>query len=122
MKKNNTPRHKRLNREGRLRAVKSWLRTYNGKNIVRGYSKHFAIDLLGAVRELEMIGISIEDNYKKELRADLQNKIKRKEMIKQKKVLDEQNITPFYSEYMEELEDDEDIELLFSQIDESLKG
>ncbi|MGE6574218.1 hypothetical protein [Paenibacillus xylanexedens] len=113
MKRNNTPRHKRLNREGRLRAAKSWLRTYNGKNIVRGYSKHFAIDLLGAVRELEMIGISIEDNYKKELRADLQNKIKRKEMIKQKKALDEQNITPFYSEYMEELEDDEDIELPF---------
>ncbi|MHA7582190.1 hypothetical protein ACX12E_17640 [Paenibacillus vandeheii] len=111
--KNNTPRHKRLNREGRLRAAKLWLRTYNGKNMVRGYSKHFAIDLLGALRELEMIGISIEDNYKKQLRADLQNKIKRKDMIKQKKVLDEQNITSFYSEYMEELKDDEDIELPF---------
>lgn len=60
-----------------------------------------------------MIGISIDDNYKKQLRADLQNKIKRKDMIKQKKVLDEQNITSFYSEYMEELEDDEDIELPF---------
>lgn len=113
MKRNNTPRHKRLNREGRLHAAKLWLRTYNGKNIVRGYSKHFAIDLLGAVRELEMIGISIDDNYKKQLRADLKNKIRRKELIKQKKALDEHNITPFYSEYMVELEDDEDIELPF---------
>ncbi|PQP82706.1 hypothetical protein C0Q44_14975 [Paenibacillus sp. PCH8] len=31
-KKNSTPRHKRLNREGRLCASKSWLRTYSGKN------------------------------------------------------------------------------------------
>lgn len=60
-----------------------------------------------------MIGISIDDNYKKQLRADLKNKIRRKELIKQKKALDEHNITPFYSEYMEELEDDEDIELPF---------
>jgi hypothetical protein len=40
------PRHKRLTRQGRLQAAKTWLRSYPGKNIARGYRKHFGVDSL----------------------------------------------------------------------------
>ncbi len=44
-------RHKRLKREGRLQAAKYWLPKYNGKNIVKGYSKHFGVNIICAVDE-----------------------------------------------------------------------
>jgi hypothetical protein len=46
------PRHKRLTRQGRLQSAKTWLRSYPGKNIARGYRKHFGVDSLCAIREL----------------------------------------------------------------------
>ncbi|WP_138418679.1 hypothetical protein [Aquibacillus sediminis] len=62
------PRHKRLNRDGRLQAAPHWIPKYEGKNLAKGYSKHFAIDLLGAVKELEMLGYSFSDSYKQQLK------------------------------------------------------
>ena len=55
-----TLRHKRLNRSGRLRAAKAWMASYAGKNIARGYRKYFGVDLFCAVRELRMLGITID--------------------------------------------------------------
>lgn len=74
-KNSNTPRHKRLNRTGRIQAAKSWLLKYNGKNIVRGYSKHFAVDLLCAVKELEIIGYRVEPKYVEQLKINLQDRL-----------------------------------------------
>lgn len=112
-KKNNTPRHKRLNRESRLQAAKHWLLKYNGKNLVRGYSNQFAVDLLCAVRELEILGIKIDKKYKIQLELGLQNKIRRTEMKKQKKLLEVQETELLYFEADEENEMKEDIELSF---------
>ena len=41
--KSKCPRHKRMNRAERLQAAKHWLPKYEGKSIVRGYSKHFGV-------------------------------------------------------------------------------
>ena len=57
------PRHKRLTRQGRLQAAKTWLRSYPGKNIARGYRKHFGVDSLCAIRELRLLGVAIDPTY-----------------------------------------------------------
>lgn len=80
--KPNTPRHTRLKRSGRLQAAKHWIPKYEGENIVKGYAKHFAVDKICAVKELEMLGYTIKDTYKQELKdAEMQ---KQREAEKQK--------------------------------------
>jgi hypothetical protein len=63
------PRHKRLNRQGRLQAAKAWLRSYPGKNIARGYRKHFGVDSLCAIRELRLLGVAIDPAYERAVLA-----------------------------------------------------
>ncbi|WP_187274218.1 hypothetical protein [Paenibacillus sp. N3.4] len=67
--KSNSPRKKRMKHPARLQAAKTWIKEYTGKNVVRGYSKHFGVDLLCAVRELEMIGVVIDSKYKQQLKT-----------------------------------------------------
>jgi len=43
-KQSNIPRRKRLKREQRLESAKSWLPTYQGKNVFRGYRKRYGVD------------------------------------------------------------------------------
>ena len=63
------PRHKRLARQGRLQAAKTWLRSYPGKNIARGYRKHFGVDSLCAIRELRLLGFAIDPAYERAVLA-----------------------------------------------------
>lgn len=51
----------------RLRSAKSWIKTYSGNNIVKGYSKKYLVDKLCAVNELRMIGVDISDENEKQL-------------------------------------------------------
>lgn len=64
------PRHKRLKREGRLQAAKHWLPKYEGKSMVKGYSKHFGVSKISAVLELRMLGYEISEDYMEKLKAD----------------------------------------------------
>jgi FtsZ-binding cell division protein ZapB len=92
-KKSNAPRHKRLKRDGRLQAAVHWLPKYEGENIVKGYSKHFAVDKLCAINELQMLGYEIDPEYIKVLKATLEGEQKarerRREIQKEKKMLEE---------------------------------
>lgn len=54
-------------RKYRLRSAKSWIKTYSGNNIVKGYSKKYSVDKLCAVKELRMIGVDISEEYEKQL-------------------------------------------------------
>jgi hypothetical protein len=63
------PPHKRLTRQGRLQAAKTWLRSYPGKNIARGYRKHFGVDSLCAIRELRLLGVAIDPAYERAVLA-----------------------------------------------------
>ena len=67
-KKSNTPRHKRMKRPQRLQAAEHWIPKYNGKNLVKGYSKHFGVNRLCAVMELEMLGYTYSESYKQQLK------------------------------------------------------
>jgi len=84
------PRHKRLSRDGRLNAAKQWLSEYEGKNIVKGYSRHFAVNSLCAVAELEMLGLTFDAAYIEQLKkAEEQRAIqnqRRRELKKEKEL------------------------------------
>ncbi len=89
-KRSNTPRHKRLNRVSRLQAAKHWMPKYEGKNIVKGYSTHFGVDKLCAVKELEVLGYKIDTQYINRLKVSLierQKFVERKDKIKEEKRL-----------------------------------
>ena len=75
------PRHKRLTRQGRLQAAKTWLRSYPGKNIALGYRKHFGVDPLCAIRELRLLGVAIDPAYERAVLAAsrAQNKKRKRE-------------------------------------------
>lgn len=57
------PRVKRMKRAGRLASAKSWLPTYTGKSILRGYCKHFAVNWRCAAMELKQLGIKLDPEY-----------------------------------------------------------
>ena len=63
------PRHKRMNRPARLQSARTWLACYHGKNVIKGYGKHFAVDRECAVKELEMMGVPLDEDYIQRVRA-----------------------------------------------------
>ena len=65
------PRHKRLTRQCRLQAAKTWLRSFPGQNIAREYRKHFGVDSLCAIRELRLLGVAIDPAYERTALAAL---------------------------------------------------
>lgn len=78
---------KQTKREQRLNAAKLWLPKYEGKNIVKGYRKHFRVDIMCAISELQMLGYEFTSQYieciKKTIEAE---RIKRQEKKEQKKL------------------------------------
>lgn len=71
-KQSNVPRRKRLKREQRLESAKSWLPTYEGKNIFRGYRKRYGVDWPTALRELEMLGVEVDPAYREQVLRTVQ--------------------------------------------------
>ena len=57
------PRQKRMNQPARLQSAPAWLQKYSGKNVIKGYRKHFAVDWKYAVIELEMLGVELGWDY-----------------------------------------------------------
>ncbi len=62
------PRRKRMRRPARLQAAAKWRSGYGGKNIVRGYARWFGVDLVCAIAELRMLGVTIEPEYEQQVR------------------------------------------------------
>ncbi len=81
-KKSNTPRHKRMKRPQRLQAARHWIPKYDGKNLVKGYSKHFGVNKLCAVKELEMLGYTYSSAYKQQLK---ENELQKQRTAKKRK-------------------------------------
>ena len=91
------PRHKRMRRTNRLQVAKHWLPTYTGKSIVRGYARHFAVDLLCAVKELEMLGNQFKPEYIDQLKRTIAGQIEQKQERKRLKE-EEKMFTSFESD------------------------
>jgi len=69
-----TPKRKRLIRKTRLQVAEIWIKKYNGKKIISGYSKWFGVDKICAINELRLLGIIISEDLEKQVRKSLQNK------------------------------------------------
>lgn len=87
-KKSNTPRRKRYNQQARLQNAKTWISNYAGKSIVKAYSKWFGVDLLCALKELELLGHKIDEKYKQEVTLSLEARQLDRKKLKEKKRMD----------------------------------
>ncbi|MBS4535343.1 hypothetical protein GOQ29_06895 [Clostridium sp. D2Q-14] len=47
--------------------VEKWIPTYEGKNIVKGYSKWFGVDKVCAITDLELLGYEVDSKYKEQI-------------------------------------------------------
>lgn len=73
------PRRKRMNRAARLQSAKTWLKSFEGENIIRGYAKWFGVDLLCAAKELQLLGVELDETYLEKLRVTAQNRGRKKQ-------------------------------------------
>jgi ribosomal protein L9 len=80
--KNSTQRRKRYSRSGRLQNAKKWAEQNNGKNVAKGYSKWFGVDLLCAITELEMLGYQFKQSYIEQVKQSRKAKQIQKEKRK----------------------------------------
>jgi len=69
----------------RLKRAKSWLSSYEGKNVVRGYSKKYRVDLLCAIAELRMLGAKIKPEYEQAVRQAIAQRIEQNKTQKEVK-------------------------------------
>jgi hypothetical protein len=86
-----------MKRKSRLQAAVHWIPKYSGKNLVRGYAKHFGVNLLCAIIELETLGYKIEQSYKDSIRENEEAKQRQAILKKQKREVCED--TEWYDEY-----------------------
>jgi len=63
-----------MKRPARLQAAKAWLAKYPGKSIFTGYKKHFAVDALCALAELQMLGVQLDPEYVQKVRSSEQSR------------------------------------------------
>lgn len=68
-KKQLGPRRKRMTRSARVRSAVSWLKRYSGKNVRRGYCKHYGVDWRCAATELKQLAIHLDPDYLKRREA-----------------------------------------------------
>lgn len=80
--KSSTPRRKRGSRRVRIENAKKWVLTYEGKDLVKGYSKWYGVDQLCAIIELEIIGYKISEKKKRDVQQTLEMKAKQKQRKK----------------------------------------
>ncbi len=90
-KKSNTPKWKALKQPQRLLTAKDWIGKYQGKNLVRGYAKHFATDLLCAVKELRMLGVTVAPGYEEAVKRAISDRAEQKRKKKEARKISDDN-------------------------------
>jgi hypothetical protein len=61
------PKRKRMNRSQRLQSAVEWMKKYEGKNIVKSYSKWYGVNTFCAMTELEKLGMKFSEKRKTQL-------------------------------------------------------
>ena len=67
------PRVKRMKRSARLQSAKNWLPKHEGKNVLKGYCKHYGVDWRCASIELRQLGVKLDEDYLKQRERSEQN-------------------------------------------------
>lgn len=52
-----------MKRSARLQSAVSWLKQCSGKNVLRGYCKHYGVDWRCAAIELKQLGVQLVPEY-----------------------------------------------------------
>jgi len=52
-----------MKRAARLQSAVSWLKQFGGKNVVRGYCRHYGVGWRCAAIELKQLGVRIDPKY-----------------------------------------------------------
>jgi hypothetical protein len=74
-KKPLSPRCKRMKRSQRLQFAKRWLETFEGENVIRAYRNRYGVDWLCAIKELQLLGITLDSSYIKKLEQTVESEI-----------------------------------------------
>lgn len=85
-KKTNMPTRYTMDRNRRLQSAKSWMATYEGKNMVRSYAKRYRTDLLCAIQELKLLGVEIKPEYENAVRQTIAQRIEQNRKKKEAKL------------------------------------
>lgn len=88
-KKKNTalaPRCKRMKRSARLQSAVSWLKQFSGKNVLRGYCKHYGVDWRCAAIELKQLGVQLPSDYLQQRELTEQNLATKRKQRRQAQV------------------------------------
>lgn len=76
----------------RLIIAKDWVSTYNGNNIVKGYKKKFAVDILTALGDLQELGIEFDPAYIAAVEKSEKRRCEQLHEKRQEKFLEQQGI------------------------------
>lgn len=88
-----------MTRDTRIQSAKSWLQTYSGKNVIRGYCKWFGVDSLTAVIELRQLGVPIAASKEAELRRKAVRQSNAPKVIKAETTPDSDDTFAFIAGY-----------------------
>ena len=67
----------------------NWVANYKGKNVVKGYAKWFGVDLLCAIVELRLLGVSVKPEREDQVRQPLSSNFRDRAI---RKMAEEQNL------------------------------
>lgn len=90
---------KRLNRKQRISMTMNWIKTYNGKNVVKGYSNWFGVDLLCAIAELRMAGETISIDYEERVKKLHRDRINQRKLNKENSEFEHEQINEWDEDF-----------------------
>lgn len=78
-----------MSRASRLQSAAHWIKTYTGKDLVKGYAKWFGQDEVRAILEMRMLGIDISDDRLNKAKEKLANNVESRRTLKERKKQEE---------------------------------
>lgn len=79
------PRRKRWGQQVRLLNAKVWVKENQGKNVIRRYAKWYGVDLLCALNELQILGLTFSAEEKQKVNQALVMKQLHNQRMKEKR-------------------------------------
>ena len=96
-RKSTQPKRWNFNRKQRLTAAKGWMQTYEGKYLIKGYTRRYKVDILCAIIELRMLGVEISEEYEDQVKQSIEGQRRAKQLKKQ-----QQAEAAYFEDYVDE--------------------
>lgn len=96
-RKSTQPKRWSFNRKQRLAAAKGWMQTYEGKYLIKGYTRRYKVDILCAIVELRMLGVEISEEYENQVKQSIEGNRRAKQLKKQ-----QQAEAAYFEDYVDE--------------------